>query len=1392
MKSAKFFDRKYSDRVLRRDYSKTKNALEMPNLLEMQKNSFQKFLDVELESVIKNIFPIESPNGKYTLNFSGIELGSPRTTDEKCRYESNTFDAPLYVNLELVNNLTGEVETSISKKTKKNKEGINGIFFGNIPLMSEKGTFVINGIEKFVIAQIIRSPGMYVLNKSQIKLNNSRKKVIEGGVCEILPYKGTLMIVNVPEGKDHILINLRSVNGDQAPAVMATTILKAYGFSNDDIKEIYGHENKNIRETLLSEPYNERDILSLNDIKAIIEEIENEKSSLSNEEIIKKGAPIDRRLRQLLLKWIDLESTDNDDEKKAILGKIITEKAAKDICLDLAIPFKSLESNVHEENYCYQALFLNYLFYERYYDLSPAGRYKINRKLRLSERLYKKILAEDLFDNDNNVVLKKGTLLSKDEIDKIKEYSKNNNLSTRHKIKVTNNFEHFGDKNPDYISKEVSFERLSVFNDDTESKVIEIVGSSESDFRPLVISDLIATISYAYNLVDDIGSFDDIDHLGNKRLKLIHELLKNKLATSMVRIEKSIREKLAIADGISDSKYVDNSANDPTLANDISRKTTIKSIVNTKPFQIILKDFFNSYQLIQFIDQQNPLSELTNKRRISAMGPGGISREDPNLDIRDVHNSHYGRICPIETPEGMNIGLIMSLASYAKADENGFIKTPYRVVKNSVITDEIEWLTPLQDDDYIISDSNVKTDENNKILNETIVGRYRGTTQLFKPDEVDYIDVIPKQVVSVAASLIPFLENDDANRALMGANMQRQAVPLINPKAPWVGTGSEYKIGSDSGTAVVSKEDGVVSYVDGSKIIIKDDENKEHEYKLIKYRKSNQNTCNNQTPIVFMDQKVQKGTILANGPAMENGELSLGRNVLVGFTTWSGYNFEDAIILSERLVNEDVYTSVHIDEYKIQCLHTKNGDEEITREVPNVSENSKKFLDSNGIITIGAEVKEGDILVGKVTPRGQVDLPPEEKLLFTIFGEKTKSLKDSSLKVPHGGEGIVIDVKHFKNSDEKGSELGDDVIEVIKVYIAQKRKIQVGDKMAGRHGNKGIVSKIVPVADMPFLDDGTPLDVMLNPLGVPSRMNIGQILELHLGYCTLQLGKKELLRAVYEKQPVINIQERYGFSSSVAEALYKNINNLIASKQASNFEELFIKTTNNDLLIALNKLGLNFDDIGYKVSTPVFEGVKNDDLIDAMNEAGLDHEETKGKFNLRDGRTGDYLDGKVAVGVMYMLKLDHMVDDKIHARSVGPYSKITQQPLGGKSQNGGQRFGEMEVWALEAYGAAYNLHEILTIKSDDARGRNLTYNAIINNKDIPFGGTPESFKLLTKQLQGLVLSLDVETHDNKKFDINEFIGHEYSYLDENQSTSEEFEKTSVISRDDVNDEDFEF
>ncbi|MDE6429217.1 MAG: DNA-directed RNA polymerase subunit beta [Malacoplasma sp.] len=1355
MSKKNFTDNKLSKYVLRRDYSKIEKNFDEPNLLNLQKDAFNRFIEKELENTIKSIFPISSIGKRYTLQYLGMNLGDPKRTEKEARNEGKTYDRPLYVDLAIIDNESGEVKKTGSKSGKSKASNHDGIFFASIPMITEKGTFIVNGIEKFVISQIVRSPGAYVLTKSQIKLSNSRKRIQEGYICEILPSKGTLFFIFMPENKDFIQVMFRDAIGESTHTVSVTAFLKAIGLSEKEILSIFAN-HKLIKNSLNNEVYNKKDIFDTDELSSFRKNLSSSDSS--------RSYGVDTKLRDLYKQYVALKNelekegknTAKEKELEEIIDNIISEKAAKDLVVNLSISTKSIDSRfkLHSKDISYQSIIYNHFFNVKSFDLSKAGRYKMNRKMRLSERLYQRVLAEDLKDSKGKILVKKNTLIQKQELDTIKQLTKTGELGIIHEVNLDNRISKLADG-------PVRYEKINVYQDnDSQEEFIPIIGTDTSIDKPtLCISDILSIISYVINLNYDIGFYDDIDHLGNKRLKLIDELLKTRAQAGLVRIEKFINDKLAIADGANKSQEAVEEAAKKAL--------TVKSIINTKPFQISFKEFFNSHQLTQFLDQQNPLAELTNKRRISAMGPGGISREDPNLDIRDVHYSHYGKICPIETPEGMNIGLIMSLATYASTDSNGFLKTPYRVVKNGVITDEIKWLTALEEDEYIIACSNLNV-EKNKFKEDKVLCRYRSSWEFFDVENVDFIDISPKQVVSIAASSIPFLENDDANRALMGANMQRQATPLISPVAPIVGTGNEYKIAHDSGMAVVYEEnkDGVVTYVDGSLIKIKSGSD-EKQYELTKFNKSNQNTCNNQVPIVSLGDKVTKGATIADGPAMSNGELALGQNVLVAFTTWSGYNYEDAIILSKRLFIDDIFTSIHIVEYSVECLKTKNGDEEITRDIPNVSESAKKYLDNEGIIMVGAEVKEGDILVGKISPKGQVELTSEEKLLQAIFGDKSKNHKETSLKVPHGGEGTVAMVKRFKVEDDY--ELNADVIEQIKVYVVQKRKIQIGDKMAGRHGNKGIISKIVPVEDMPHLEDGTIIDIMLNPLGVPSRMNIGQILELHLGIAMRKLALTKMLELYFDKKKPEDYSLLFGINEEVSKTLIKNIEKIISEKKIKDLKQAKNEFTDFDLTLVLSRSGIPREKLIYKAATPVFEGVNRSDLKEVMSESGIDPINSElgkgknGKFKLIDGRTGEYFDGEISVGIMYMLKLDHMVDDKIHSRSVGPYSKITQQPLGGKSQNGGQRFGEMEVWALEAYGAAHNLRELLTIKSDDVKGRNNTYNAIIKGKPIPESGLPESFKLLTKQLQGLGLQVNITKNNDsgknsKSFkDINDYI-----------------------------------
>ncbi|MFR3846377.1 DNA-directed RNA polymerase subunit beta, partial [Faecalibacillus intestinalis] len=1069
------------------------------------------------------------------------------------------------------------------------------VFMGDFPLMTDSGTFIINGAERVIVSQLVRSPGAYFADA----IDKSGKTVFEGS---IIPSRGTWLEFE-NDAKD--VLNVRI---DRNRKIPGTVLLRALGLSsNEDIIDVFGDH-------------------------------------------------------EFILNTLAKDNTTNTEEALIeIYNKLRPGEPA------------TLEGAT--------SLLYTRFFDPKRYDLAKAGRFKFKKKLSLLDRIAGRVLAEDVKDVDGNVVCTKGTVITNEVIDTLRPVFE----AGAHTVEMKTN--------PRLESNGV-LQVVHVYVDESRTKVMKVIGTDLSlNCKYVTISDMIAAYSYMLNLVDifnsydlapedrvshmaRIGLLDDIDHLGNRRVRSVGELIQNQFRIGLSRMERVVKERMSLSE-------VDS--------------VTPQSLTNIRPLTAAMKEFFASSQLSQFMDQINPLAELTNKRRLSALGPGGLSRDRAGYEVRDVHASHYGRICPIETPEGPNIGLISTLASYAKINEYGFIETPYRKVNKCVIDeDDVRYLTADEEKNYIIAQANVQTSDEGEILDEQVIARHLGENIMAKREDVDFIDISPKQIVSVATSCIPFLENDDATRALMGANMQRQAVPLLNPHTPFVGTGMEYQAARDSGAALVSKHNGTVSYVDAKRIEIVDDEAVVHKYRLTKFAISNAGTCINHKPIVKVGEEVVVGQVLADGPAMEQGELALGQNVLVGFMTWNGYNYEDAVIMSERLVKEDVYTSIHIDEYSIECRDTKLGPEEITRDIPNVGDEARKNLNSDGIIMIGAEVKEGDILVGKVTPKGQAELSAEEKLLLAIFGEKSREVKDNSLRVPHGGAGIVHDIKIFDRKN--GDELQPGVNRVVKVYIVQKRKISEGDKMAGRHGNKGVISKILPIEDMPHLEDGTPLDIMLNPLGVPSRMNIGQVLELHLGYAARQLG------------------------------LY--------------------------------------------IATPAFDGLHREDLEALMKEAGMNED---GKQPVISGRTGEYFDSPVSVGIMYFVKLSHMVDDKLHARSVGPYSLVTQQPLGGKAQNGGQRFGEMEVWALEAYGAAYTLREILTVKSDDVVGRVKTYEAIVKGQPMPEPGLPESFRVLKKELQALALDIRLLDENDQE-------------IDERNIEDEERRFPRSIEKEDVNEE----
>ncbi|MDS3855182.1 DNA-directed RNA polymerase subunit beta [Staphylococcus hominis] len=1138
----------------RRNYARISEVLELPNLIEIQTKSYDWFLKEGLLEMFRDISPIEDFTGNLSLEFVDYRLGEPKYDLEESKNRDATYAAPLRVKVRLIIKETGEV---------KEQE----VFMGDFPLMTDTGTFVINGAERVIVSQLVRSPSVYFNEKID---KNGR----ENYDATIIPNRGAWLEYET-DAKDIVYVRI-----DRTRKLPLTVLLRALGFSSDqEIIDLLG-DSEYLRNTL-------------------------EKDSTENTE--QALLEIYERLRP---------------------GEPPTVENAK-------------------------SLLYSRFFDPKRYDLASVGRYKTNKKLHLKHRLFNQKLAEPIVDSETGeIVAEEGTVLDRRKLDEIMNVLESNANSEVFELEGS------------VIDEPVEIQSIKVYvPNDEEERTTTVIGNAlpDSEVKCITPADIIASMSYFFNLLNGIGYTDDIDHLGNRRLRSVGELLQNQFRIGLSRMERVVRERMSIQD---------------------TDSITPQQLINIRPVIASIKEFFGSSQLSQFMDQANPLAELTHKRRLSALGPGGLTRERAQMEVRDVHYSHYGRMCPIETPEGPNIGLINSLSSYARVNEFGFIETPYRKVDidTNSITDQIDYLTADEEDSYVVAQANSRLDENGRFLDDEVVCRFRGNNTVMAKEKMDYMDVSPKQVVSAATACIPFLENDDSNRALMGANMQRQAVPLMNPEAPFVGTGMEHVAARDSGAAITAKHRGRVEHVESNEILVRrlvEENGTEHEgeldrYPLAKFKRSNSGTCYNQRPIVSVGDVVEYNEILADGPSMELGEMALGRNVVVGFMTWDGYNYEDAVIMSERLVKDDVYTSIHIEEYESEARDTKLGPEEITRDIPNVSENALKNLDDRGIIYVGAEVKDGDILVGKVTPKGVTELTAEERLLHAIFGEKAREVRDTSLRVPHGAGGIVLDVKVF-NREESDDTLSPGVNQLVRVYIVQKRKIHVGDKMCGRHGNKGVISKIVPEEDMPYLPDGRPIDIMLNPLGVPSRMNIGQVLELHLG-------------------------------------------------------------------MAAKNLGIH-------VASPVFDGANDDDVWSTIEEAGMARD---GKTVLYDGRTGEPFDNRISVGVMYMLKLAHMVDDKLHARSTGPYSLVTQQPLGGKAQFGGQRFGEMEVWALEAYGAAYTLQEILTYKSDDTVGRVKTYESIVKGENISRPSVPESFRVLMKELQSLGLDVKVmDEHDNE-------------------------------------------
>ena len=1174
----------YYGKTLRKSYARHEEILEMPNLLEVQKNSYQWFLDKGLREVFKDVAAITDYAGNLELSFIDYSMDEPPKYDvEECKARDATYAAPIKVRVRLRNKETEEI---------KEQE----IFMGDFPIMTASGSFVINGAERVIVSQIVRSPGIYYAR------NEDKAANVTYGTT-VIPYRGAWLEYETD------LSDVFYVRIDKNRKLPITCLIRAVGPRTDaEIIELFGEDPR------------------------ILATIEKDTCKTREEALLE----IYRKLRP---------------------GEPPTVDSSESL--------------------------LNALFFDpRRYDLSAVGRYKFNKKLAIWQRLSGQKLALPVADPMTGEILAEaGEVLTRERARALEAKGVNEAVidleGTLVKVFSNNMVDMKGfvsfDPEACGVTEKVYFpllqELLEQYAGDEEG-LKEAVADRVDDLVPkhIFVEDMMASINYLNCLAHGVGTADDIDHLGNRRLRCVGELLQNQFRIGFSRMERVIRERMTIQDL------------------DI---VTPQSLINIRPVTASIKEFFGSSPLSQFMDQTNPLAELTHKRRMSALGPGGLSRDRASFDVRDVHYSHYGRLCPIETPEGPNIGLISYLASYARINRYGFIEAPYRKVDKATghVTDQVDYMTADVEDQYTIAQATEPLDENGCLVHDRITCRHRNEIIDVDRDQVDYMDISPKMMFSIATAQIPFLENDDANRALMGANMQRQAVPLLRPHAPIVGTGMEHKICIDSEIAVLAEGDGVVTSVDARHITVKYDSGEVKDYKLTKFLRSNHGTCINQRPIVEVGERVhgwgtdENGqtvdpTVLADGPATEQGEIALGQNILVGFMTWEGYNYEDAVLLNERLVREDLYTSIHIEEYEIDARDTKLGPEEITRDIPNVGEDALKDLDENGIIRIGAEVRSGDILVGKVTPKGETDLTAEERLLRAIFGEKAREVRDTSLKVPHGESGIIVDAKVFTR--ENGDELGPGVNMVVRVYIAQRRKIQVGDKMAGRHGNKGVVSRVLPQEDMPFLPDGTPLDIVLNPLGVPSRMNIGQVLEVHLGYAAQKLG--------------------------------------------------------------------------WKVATPIFDGASYSDIQELLQQAGLDPE---GKSVLYDGRTGEPFDNKVTVGYVYFLKLHHLVDDKIHARSTGPYSLVTQQPLGGKAQFGGQRFGEMEVWALEAYGAAYTLQEILTVKSDDVTGRVRTYEAIVKGHNVPQPGVPESFKVLVKELQSLCLDIQVLDKDGNVIELKE-------------------------------------
>ena len=1229
----------YGKKAVRRNYSKIRTEVELPDLLEIQTASFQKFVTEDLAELFKDVSPITNENGDLNLYFGEHYFEVPKYDIVQSKLRDINYSRALKVKVLLKTNYKNEQGEDQEELIEKE------IFMGDFPFMTPAGTFIINGAERVIISQIIRSSGVYYSQELDKKTGLTR---FSG---QVIPTRGAW--IEFETGSKDIWY----AKFDRSKKIPVTTFIRSMGIAkNRDIYELFG-------KSAFLEAAMEREAKDIADRKRNY--LEKNKSNKDRIKVIEKYTEYDWSLIDMYVKLRQEEDVPPENARDFLISR---------------------------------------LFDDRRYDLQTVGRYKYNKKLDVLERAKGLKLAEDIkvakYDPETGELLGEEIIAHAGEklTDELCAILRENREAFRKPLPIAPEMleamENYYESEI-YINETVSqpmCEILKVYTKDggRESKVTILGNDQRETSLHATLSDIFAATSYYFNLYDGIGSLDDIDHLGNRRLRLIGELLKNQFRAGLLKLEKNIKDRMSTNFGRDEVQSV-------VQELDLAEKTKkLQGLINIKPLTSLLKEFFGSSQLSQFMDQINPLAEITQKRRISALGSGGIARDRAGVEVRDVHYTHYGRMCPIETPEGPSIGLITSLATYARVNELGFIESPYyKFTRDAngrkVVTDEIVYLTANDEDTLVIAAANTTLDAEGHIVDEKVIGRKHGETEFVDPDEVDYMDISPKQIISVATSTIPFLEHDDAVRALMGANMQRQAVPIINPESPIVGTGIEHKAAHDCGSAIVCEGSGVVEYVDAKKIIIRENDGTLRTYTTYQFLRSNQDTAILQKPIVRVGEVVDAGDIIADGQSMQNGELALGRNVRIGFMTWDGYNFEDAVIMNEKMVREDIYTSIHIDQYEIETRDTKLGREEITREIPNVSQEALKYLDEDGIIIPGAEVHEGDILVGKVTPKGQTDPTPEERVLLAIFGEKTRDVRDSSLRVRHGSGGIVHSVQHYKKSN--GDELPPGVMEVVRIYIVKKRKIREGDKMAGRHGNKGVISRIVPSEDMPFDRYGRPLDIMLNPQGVPSRMNIGQVLEIHLGMAAANLG--------------------------------------------------------------------------IKVATPVFDGVTMEELQDIMKESGMHIQEMEekgldpndpeqvanyhcdGKQVLYDGRTGEPFENRISVGIMYFVKLYHMVDDKLHARSVGPYTLVTQQPMGGKAQNGGQRFGEMEVWALEAYGAAHTLREMLTVKSDDILGRNKVFRAITNGDPIPPASIPESFRVLTRELQALGLHIELINNDGE-------------------------------------------